>query len=109
MIHILRTHLTVTCEFILHVQHMLDPDGLYTADSIRMPGTDSRSRRPGSIWRHETFVPQQPTDSEEDRRNYRWFMLNAYELKTKMISRFDEVKYLKANAQSTSDSVRVQF
>lgn len=97
LIDINRTQQQVLGDFILHVVHILDPEGIY---------------------RHQTQHGKSHTElngmsiSEEDdvdgnKSKFKWFKVNADEIMAKVHKRTEELEVLKRKAQSTSSSVSI--
>jgi hypothetical protein len=87
MLHINRTHLSVINRFVDSVKVILDPYG-------HAGGSDTQPLNP---------------DSEQELNPYRWFEVNAAELRAKMASRIGELEQLQQSAQSVSNSVSLSM
>ncbi|KAF5013258.1 hypothetical protein FDECE_733 [Fusarium decemcellulare] len=101
MINVVRSHMTVLEDFITHVQHMLDPDGLF-GYRYSVGG----ERRVGSPRAYAHAEPMSPGGSTSNKQTYKFFMMNAEEMRIKMSSRITELEHLRQSAQSACDSVK---
>ena len=98
MIYVVRSHIKVLEDFITHVQHMLDPEGIFSYR--HMPRGYYPSRSSG-----QALSPGGSSDEKQKQHTYKFFMLNAEEMRTKMDSRIMELEQLRQSAQSVCDSV----
>lgn len=121
MIMISRTHKDVLKDFIRHVEHILDPDGIFSYNNWH------RHRRMGTGAKHLPKPPafsgdhHQPkgkdaaehaphqADTESRKMIYEWFEINADELLGKVVERIEELEQLKRSADTTSNSVRTKL
>ncbi|KAF4949506.1 hypothetical protein FSARC_13450 [Fusarium sarcochroum] len=98
MIYVVRSHMRVLEDFITHVQHMLDPEGIFSYKNMPRGYYPSR------------MIGQPPsrvgTNDDKQKHTYKFFMLNAEEMRIKMDSRIMELEQLRQSAQSVCDSVK---
>ncbi|KAM0545976.1 hypothetical protein ACHAPJ_011088 [Fusarium lateritium] len=99
MIYVVRSHIKVLEDFITHVQHMLDPEGIFSYR--HMPRGYYPSRSSG-----QALSPGGSSDEKQKQHTYKFFMLNAEEMRIKMDSRIMELEQLRQSAQSVCDSVK---
>jgi hypothetical protein len=133
MLNINRTQRKVLKDFIMHVEHILDPQGRYSfhgrhrKKKINMMnngdtttqdegGTDSQSghlryshysHTTSSVSNHHfTDEHMDRTDEKDDKHEiYDWFKVNADELVAKVSKRIEDLEALERTAQSTSSSL----
>lgn len=101
LIDINRTQQQVLSDFILHVEHILDPDGVYRRQNRHSP------------WMKHAVANGKSVDDkdgpDENKNKYDWFKVNAEEIKAKVLKRIEELEVLKRKALSTSNSVSISF
>lgn len=131
MLDINRTQKKVLKDFILHVEHILDPNRRFSFHGrpLRRTGTmngagssvsqDERgSDSPSGYLRHphqhsSSFSNHQGTDehtnnkdeTDNKRQIYDWFKVNAEELVAKVVKRIEDLEVLVRTAESTSSSL----
>jgi hypothetical protein len=106
MIEINRTQQQVLSDFIMHVEQMLDPEGVYGLQSRGWKSPAAPSEASHNSSDHSKSVDEQ--GRVDGRKNkYDWFKLNAAEILAKVHKRIAGLEVLKRTAQSTSSSVSI--
>jgi len=118
MIHINRTHRDVLKDYMNHVEHILDPEGIFgfkqqhsVAYHTLIHLSKGSSAGPGhsSDDAHGKEADRKGDEADrkvKDREIYEWFKINADELFSKVTGRIEELEDLRKSAESTSNSVR---
>ncbi|KAI0127629.1 hypothetical protein BJ170DRAFT_381106 [Xylariales sp. AK1849] len=121
MVYVNKEHRDVLKQFIIHVDHILDPNGQFGVASA--PGPTF----PRALDAHRTpmMTPlvtplielpdplQMPEDiqaaataAKERRDTYKWFKVNADELLTRVNDRIEQLEELERSAEATATSVK---
>lgn len=110
MIHINRTHRDVLKDFITHVEHMLDPEGIFGfkhRHGLKYPNSIQFSQGSEASSGHSSNDAKGKNADGKggDPDVYDWFKINADELLSKVTGRIEELEVLRKSAETTSNSV----
>ena len=111
MIDINRTQREVLRDFIMHVEHILDPEDIYGFKNRRRKNKVRFNNNGDCLSGHDSKGKdhdhgENKGDEKDDKSQiYDWFKVNADELLGKASKRIEELEVLKRTAQSTSNSV----